>query len=96
MDRNKYGWSFKDYNFICALTLGHKALFIASYYSWITTGSSKSDYLKVNFIRNIFENWTQQITGNVDLLMIMETKLDSSIQEGQFLIPGYSASYGTD
>ena len=39
---------------------------------------------------------TQQITGNVYILKISETKLDSSFPERQFLIPGYSAPYRID
>ena len=42
-------------------------------------------------MRNKSDALTQQITGNVDILMLSEKKLDSSFPEGQFLIPGYSA-----
>ena len=38
----------------------------------------------------------QQITNNIDILMISERKLDNSFPEGQFLIPGYSSPYGFD
>ena len=38
----------------------------------------------------------QQMTNNVDVLIISETKLDHSFPEGQFLIPGYSPSYRFD
>ena len=38
----------------------------------------------------------QQITNNVDILMISETKLNNSLPEGQFLIPGYSSPYRFD
>ena len=31
----------------------------------------------------------QQSTGNVDILMVSETKLDNSFSVGQFLIDGY-------
>ena len=44
-------------------------------------------------MRNKFDALTQQITGNVDILMLSETELDSSFPEGQLLIPGYSAPY---
>ena len=44
-------------------------------------------------MRNKFDALTQQITENVDILMLSETKLHSSSPEGQFLIPGYSAPY---
>ena len=42
-------------------------------------------------MRNKFDALTLQITGNVDILMLLETELDSSFLEGQFLIPRYSA-----
>ena len=50
----------------------------------------------INSIRNKFDNLVQQITNNIDILMISETKLDSSFPEGQFLIPGYSSPYRLD
>ena len=43
-----------------------------------------------------FDALTQQITGNLDILMLSETKLDSSSPEGKFLIPGYSSPYRID
>ena len=38
----------------------------------------------------------KKITGNVDILMISEPKLDNSSPEDQFLIEGYSKPYKTD
>ena len=38
----------------------------------------------------------QQITDNVDIVMISETKLGNSFLEGQFLIPGYNSFYRFD
>ena len=38
----------------------------------------------------------QQITNNIDILMISETKLDKTFPEGQFLILGYSSPYRFD
>ena len=52
-------------------------------------------HLNINSFRNKFDALTQQITGNVDI-MLSETKQDSSFPKGQFLIPGYSASYRKD
>ena len=52
--------------------------------------------MSINSIRKKFDNLTEQITGNVDILMISETKLDSSFPEGQFLVPGYNVSYRID
>ena len=47
-------------------------------------------------MRNKFDALTQQITGNVEILMLSKTKLDDSFPEVQFLIPGYSAHYRID
>ena len=44
----------------------------------------------MNSLRNKFDCLDQQITGNVDVFMVSETKLDNSFPEGQFLIDGYS------
>ena len=53
-------------------------------------------HLNINSLRNKFDALTQQIKGNVDILMLSETKLDSSYPEGQFLIPGCGAPYRID
>ena len=34
--------------------------------------------LNMNFLRNKFENLVQQVTRNINILMISETKLDNS------------------
>ena len=34
--------------------------------------------LNMNSLRNKFENLVQQVTGNINILMISETKLDNS------------------
>ena len=53
-------------------------------------------HININSLRNKFDILVQQITNNVDILMISETKLDNSFPEGQLLIPGYSSPYGFD
>ena len=53
-------------------------------------------HININSIRNKFEILMQQITNNTDILMISETKLDTSFLEGQFLIPGFSSPYRFD
>ena len=52
--------------------------------------------LNINSLRLTFDSLAQKITGNVDIHMISETKLDNSFQEGQFLIEGYSKPYRID
>ena len=46
-------------------------------------------YLNINFIRNNFEFLAHQVPGNIDMLMISETKFDESFLPSQFLLDGY-------
>ena len=50
-------------------------------------------HINITSIRNKFDTLVQQMTNNIDTLMISEKKLDNSFQEGQFFIPGYSSPY---
>ena len=45
--------------------------------------------LNINSLVNKFDFMVQQSTGNVDILMVSETKLDNSFSVCQFLIDGY-------
>ena len=54
------------------------------------------EQLNVNSLRNKFDCLDQQITGNVDVFMVSETKLDNSFPVGQFLIDGYIPSIRLD
>ena len=54
------------------------------------------DHLSNNFIRQKFDGLIEIITRNIDILMILETKLDESFPKGQFLIKGFSQPYGMD
>ena len=49
-----------------------------------------------NFLRNKSDILTTQITGNVDVMVVSETKLDDSFPESQFKIPGYSPLFRLD
>ena len=53
-------------------------------------------HININSIGNKFDTLVQQITNNISILMVSETKLDNSFPEGQFLIPGYSSPYRFD
>ena len=46
-----------------------------SIYRWITERISFWLYLHVNSIRNKFELFSAQVKGNIDVLMISETKV---------------------
>ena len=50
-------------------------------------------HLNINLIRNKFVYLFEQIRGNVDILLVLETKIDDSILQGQFVIDGFSAPY---
>ena len=50
----------------------------------------------INSVRNRFDFLGDIIKNNIDILMISETKLDSSFPNGQFQIHGYSEPYRLD
>ena len=53
-------------------------------------------YLNINSIRNKFELLSEQVRGDVDVLMVSETKIDDSFPIGNFLIHGFSPPYRLD
>ena len=53
-------------------------------------------YFNMNSVRNKFNLLSDIIQNNIDILMISETKLDSSLPNGQFQIHGYSELYRFD
>ena len=53
-------------------------------------------YLNINSIRNKFDFLVDKIMGNVDIMMISETKLDNTFPNGQFLIDGFNEPIRTD
>ena len=53
-------------------------------------------YLNINSIRNKFEAPRDIIATNIYILMVAETKIDSSFPKGQSLIDGFGAPYRLD
>ena len=53
-------------------------------------------HLNINSIRNKFDFFLEKIKGNVDILMLSETKLDDSFPMGQFLIDNFSEPIRVD
>ena len=53
-------------------------------------------HLNINSIRNKFYQLVNGIKGNINVLMISETKLDDSFSSMQFLIEGYGPPYRLD
>ena len=47
-------------------------------------------------MRNKFDILNDQITGNIDVMVISETKLSDSFPESQFKIAGYSSPFRLD
>ena len=45
--------------------------------------------LNINSLRNKFEQLSTMISGNIDILMISETKLDETFPAAQFLLQGF-------
>ena len=52
--------------------------------------------LNINSISNKFDQLKLLVRGKVDILVITETKLDSTFPTSQFLIEGYSEPYRFD
>ena len=52
--------------------------------------------LNINSIRNKFEALKSIVTGNLDILVITESKLDEGFPNGQFDMEGYSAPFRVD
>ena len=55
-----------------------------------------ASHLNINSIRNKFDFLAHQVKGNIDILMISETKLDESFPPSQFFLDGYSVPFRLD
>ena len=53
-------------------------------------------HLNLNSLRNKFDAIAEQVSGNADVLVLSETKIDESFSEGQFKIPGFCTSFRLD
>ena len=52
--------------------------------------------LNINSVANKFEQLKIIVSGNVDILVLIETKIDDTFPTSQFLIEGYSKPYRLD
>ena len=52
--------------------------------------------MHINSIRNKSDPLTEQVAGNIDLVMISEKNIDESFPVGSFLLPGFSVPYRSD
>ena len=53
-------------------------------------------YLNISSIRNNFENLRETTDGNVDVLGVAETEIDSSFPTDQFSLEEYHSPYHLD
>ena len=53
-------------------------------------------YLNINSVRNKFRNMSSLISKNVDIVIVVETILDSSFPTAQFLIPDFHHHFRLD
>lgn len=51
-------------------------------------------HINTNFIRNVFELLSTQVKGNIDILMVSETRIDNNFPVGNFVIDGLGTPYG--
>ena len=53
-------------------------------------------HININSIRNKFEFLTTQVKGNIDVLMVSETKIADSFSVASLVIEGFSTPYRVD
>ena len=53
-------------------------------------------HININSIRNRFEFLSTQVKGNIDVLMVSETKIGNSFLVGNFVLNGFSTKYRLD
>ena len=52
--------------------------------------------ININSIRNNTELSSEAVLGNIDILMVSETKIDMSFPTSQFVIQGFAAPFRLD
>ena len=52
--------------------------------------------ININSIRNKFDHLMAAVSGNIDILLITETKIDSTFPVNQFYLNGYNVPYRND
>ena len=53
-------------------------------------------HININSIRNKFESLLKYVGNNLDILIVLETKIDITSPESQFLMEGFSTPYRLD
>ena len=52
--------------------------------------------ININSIRNKFDHLMAAVSGNIDILLITEAKIDSTFPANQFYLNGYNVPYRND
>ena len=52
--------------------------------------------INTNSIRNKFDHLIAAVSGNIDILLIAETKIDSTFHVNKFYLNGYNVPYRND
>ena len=53
-------------------------------------------HLSISSLKNTLDALVEQVSGNVDVLVLSETKTDESFPEGQLKIPGFCTPFRLD
>ena len=53
-------------------------------------------HLNISYLKSTFDNLLGQITGNLDILKVSETKLNESRPVGQFIIDSFEVRYSEE
>ena len=53
-------------------------------------------YFNINSVRDKFTDFQEVINGNVDVVCIVETKIDASFPSAQFVFKGYHSQHRLD
>ena len=69
---------------------------ILPFWYWKRQGLSNISHWNINSIHNKFEILSMSVMQYVDILMLSETKLDSTFLSTQFLINGFSVPHRLD
>ena len=55
-----------------------------------------TSHININSIRNKFELLAEAVMGNVDIIMVTETRIEKSFPTSQFIIPSFTSPYCSD
>ena len=80
----------------CALTQANDCISVLKALRSDNSNKLIFTHINVNSLRNKFESLSTQVKGNIDVLMVSETKIDDTFPVGNFVIDGFSTPYRLD